>query len=145
MTRIGAIVAALLVVVALPACGMERDPADALGGRAVTVEVAALEHPPVQAVLTDIEQILTGYGDRVSIRRYDLETPEGELFAERHDLVGHTPLALFVDGSMNVVVNGRNVTFLGFPQGGGPLAAAEGSWTLDDLDAAIAERTGAAS
>lgn len=140
---------AILTVVLLVGCGAGPAAQDSSGGassgQAVTVEIVALEHPPVQAVLTDVEELLEGYGDRVELRRYDLETPEGEEFAARHDLVGHTPLALLIDGSVNATVNGQPVVFVGFPVGRGPVAAAEGGWTLDDLDAVIAERTDASS
>jgi hypothetical protein len=39
-----------------------------------------------------------------------------------------------------VEVSGRQVTFVGFPAGKGPIKQAEGDWTMDDFDAALRER-----
>jgi hypothetical protein len=107
----------------------------------VTVEVAYLNHPPVQPVLSEVDKLLATYGDRVSVTRYDFDTPEGETFAKVKGLTEHTPLAIFVNGSMQFDVNGRMIKYYRFPQGQSPRKMMEGNWTLQDLEQTLDEIT----
>ncbi len=108
----------------------------------VTVDIAYLEHAPVLAVLDQVNRVLAKYGNRLKVSRYDLDTPAGEAFAKSRRLTGHVPLAIFINGSMDVVLNGHRVRFYSFPQGEGTGMVAEGAWTLEALDAALAQATG---
>ncbi len=108
----------------------------------VTVDIAYLSHPPVLAVLDQVNRVLAKYGNRLKISRYDLDTPAGETFAKAKRLTGHVPLAIFINGSMDVTLGGHRVRFYSFPQGEGTGIVAGGAWTLDALDAALAQATG---
>lgn len=112
---------------------------------AATVEMAFHNHPPMRRVLADVDALLASYGDRVSVTRYDFDTPEGEAFANTKELTEHTPLALFVNGSMQFVINGRTIKFYSFPQGQGRGMMAAGNWTIQDLQHVLDEATSRAS
>lgn len=109
----------------------------------VTVDIAYLDHAPVLAVLDQVNRVLAKYGDRLKVSRFDLVTPAGEAFATAKRLTGHTPLAIYINGSMDVTLNGHHVRFYSFPQGEGTGTVAEGGWTLGALDATLAQATSA--
>ncbi len=148
-TRLGLFLATLLALaLSLSSCADDGD--EGAGGEANTgsakateVVVLALNHPPVRAVMSDVDGALAEFGPRVKVRRLDFESKEGEDFADEKGLTGHVPIAIFVDGSSKATVNGRAVTFVGFPKGRGPLPAAEGDWTLEELRSALSQRAGA--
>lgn len=115
-------------------------PASAAG--AVQVEIGYLSHPPVRGVLDQVDKLLASYGPRVSVARYDFETAEGADFTRAKNLTGHTPLAIFINGSMQFTVRDRQVSFYSFPSGDGTHAASGGEWTLDDLKQVLDQATG---
>lgn len=118
--------------------GSATGPASATGARgSAEVEIAFLNHPPVLAALTDVDKLLVSYGDKVTVVRYDLETDQGAAFAKSKHLVGHVPIAIFVNGAMEVKLKDRTVKFFSFPQGKGTFMVASGSWTAEDLRQAI--------
>ena len=103
----------------------------------VLVEVIALNHPPVRPILSDVDELLSSYGNRVQIQHYDFDTPEGQDFAKQHGLEAHTPLAIFINGQMEYELEGRKVKFYSFPQGQGTGMVPEVGWSLDDLRRAL--------
>jgi len=109
---------------------------------AATVEILAFNHPPLRPVLDQVNALLAPYGNRLSITRYDPVTVEGATFAKNKGVSGHVPLAIFVNGSDILTVNGKKVTFESFPKGQGTGMVADGEWTLADLDAALKQATG---
>ena len=111
-------------------------------GHGLAVVVVALDHPPVQRVMGEVNGTIAQFGDRVSVRHLDFESEEGQGFAEDNGVTGHVPLAIFLDGSPEATVDGRTARFVGFPQGRAPVPAAEGDWTLDELRGALAQRAG---
>jgi len=135
-----------VLAVLLAACGATNVAAPAPRAAAakpgtVTVEVAYLNHLPVRPVLSEVDKLLANYGDHVSVTRYDFDTPEGEAFAKAKGLTQHTPLAIFVNGSMQFTLNGRTVKFYSFPQGQGTGMVPEGGWTVQDLQQVLDEAT----
>jgi len=141
---------ALLSLVALSGCdqavslaaGPGPAPRTAKPG-VVTVEIAYLNHPPVRPVMADVDTTLAKYGDKVQVTKYDFDTPEGQAFAKARGLTEHTPLAIYIDGTMEFNLGGRQVKFYSFPQGSSTPMSPPGAWTLADLDAALAQTTGA--
>jgi hypothetical protein len=101
------------------------------------VEIAFLNHPPVLAALTDVDTLLVSYGDKITVTRYDLETDQGEQFVKSRRLTGHVPIAIYINGRMEVKLKDRSVKFFSFPQGKGTFMVASGSWTVEDLRQAI--------
>ncbi len=107
-------------------------PAAAVAGTP-KVEIAFLNHSPVLTALKDVDKLLASYGDKITVIRYDLETDEGAAFAKGKRLTGHVPLAIFINGAMEVKLNDRTVKFYSFPEGKGTFMVASGSWTVEDL------------
>jgi ABC-type glycerol-3-phosphate transport system substrate-binding protein len=101
------------------------------------VEIAFLNHSPVLMALTDVDALLASYGDKIVVTRYDLETDQGAQFVKSKRLTGHVPIAIFINGSMEIKLKDRSVKFFSFPQGKGTFMAASGSWTVEDLRQAI--------
>ena len=141
--------AALALIILLAGCGQGASVggsgvAGAAEGKpgVVAVDVLYLNHPPVTPILADIDKVVAGYGDRVKVTRYDDETPQGQDLAKARNVTGHVPLVIFINGSMEVKVDGRQVKFYSFPQGRSTFMAASGSWTMGDLDAALTQATG---
>jgi hypothetical protein len=121
------------IVLALAACAGSPSPTPGV----VTVDILFLNHPPVRDVLTQVDPVLAAYGDKVSVTRYDVDTPEGAAFAKQKGLTGHVPLAIFVNGVPTFDVNGRKVTFESFPQGAGTGMVPDGAWAVADLDSVL--------
>jgi len=103
----------------------------------LVVELIYLNHGPVRNVVTDIDNLLEGYGEQIHITRYSFGSSEGKSFAELRKLDGHIPLAVFINGSMKFKVDNRSVDFISFPQGGGTGFVADGEWSMDDLKQVI--------
>ena len=126
----------LIVGLLLAGCGANAAPAQPLPAAppgAPIVEIAYLNHSPVRGVITEVDNLLAEYGEQLYVIRYDFNTPEGEAFAQARDLTEHTPLAIFVNGSIEFTVGGRAVKFYSFPQGQGTFLASAGDWTMADL------------
>jgi hypothetical protein len=122
---------ALSAVLAAAGCSADKEAADD-SSTGVHVDLVYLNHPPVQPVLKDIDQVLAEYKGKISVSRHEADTPEGKEFTDKHDLTGHVAIAVVIDGK---------VSFKGFPTGEAPIKSAEGDWELEDLDAALQQRT----
>ena len=127
------IVPLLLLVWSMTACGM----AGATGPAVVQsvgkpgapkVEIVYLNHPPVRYVMGDVDKVLEVYGDNISVTRYRFETPEGDAFARSKGITEHTPIVIFINGSMDAVINGQPIKFYNFPGT---------SWKVEDLRASL--------
>lgn len=100
---------------------------------AVSVEIVYLNHLPVFSILTQVNNILTTYGQDISITWYDFDTKEGVTFAADKQITDHTPLIIFINGSRKATVNGQEVDFNNFPGS---------SWKIEDLRTALDQATG---
>jgi len=116
-------------------------PAAALPAQPVSVEILYMNHGPLLSTLRGIRELCNGYGKAVTVSWYDYESPEGEKFMARKGVRQHIPLIVWIDGKPTVKVNGKEVQFVGFPTGSGPLSF-QGKWTLDDLRGALDQATG---
>ena len=136
----------LIVMVLLTACGAGgAAPASVSAAAkpgAVKVDIVYLNHPPVRPVLDEVNALLDKYGDRVSVSHYDFDSTEGAAFAKAKGLIEHTPIAIFINGTMEFTNNNRAIKFFSFPQNQGTGMVADGTWTLDDLKAALDQATG---
>ena len=107
----------------------------------VSVEIAYRNHPPVREVLVDVDKLLGKYEKLVKIERYDIDTPEGEAFLKRMKITEPSVLAVFINGSLSFQQGEQQVQFVSFPVGKGTAMTQAGNWTLEDLDAALAQAT----
>lgn len=143
MKKISWAVLMIGAILTLTACGSATPaPVVPVASDTVTVDIIYLNHPPVIPVLDQVDALLKPYGDKVTVSRYDFDTPEGAAFAEKMGITGHGPLAIFVNGSQSFKLDGRTVTFNSFPQGAGTGMVPDGAWTTDDLDAILKIVTG---
>ena len=132
-------------VVALAVVGCGGRPAGSSSGSspiaknpgAPKVEIAFLNHTPVLSSLTEVDKLLASYGDKITVIRYDFDTDAGEAFAKSKKLKGHVPLAIFVNGAMELTLAGRPVKFSSFPAGSASAMVPNGTWTVEDLHQAI--------
>ncbi len=129
----------LIFLTFLAGCGSQSTSQPTVPPGVTSVEIAYLNHPPVRPILTQVDDLLKQYGDRVQVSRYDFDTPEGQTFAQDRDLTAHTPLAIFINGSMETTIGDRTIKFYSFPQGEGTGMVAEGAWTISDLRQALDE------
>lgn len=126
------------LVMALAACGANAGaPVVPVPSGTATVEIIYLNHPPVIPIIGQVDAVLKTYRDKVKVTKYDFDTPEGAAFAQKMGIMGHDPLAIFVNGSQSFKMDGRTVTFNSFPQGGGTGMVPPGAWTVADLDAVL--------
>jgi hypothetical protein len=104
-------------------------PATSLAAGKVRVEaVGFFSHPPMQPVLESIQSTCEGFGDKVELILHDETTDEGQQFLSKVGLSGHIPMALFVDGKIVHLIDGKTVTFRDFPGE---------TWSADDLKKVI--------
>ncbi len=122
----------LIVVSLLLALGVAAPPA-AQARPAVKLDILFMNHGPMQPVIKSIKEILARHASSASAAWYDFETASGRDFMREKGLRGHIPLLIFLNGSPTWQVQGRKVTFAGFPSGYGPYQF-RGEWSLADLD-----------
>jgi hypothetical protein len=116
-------------------------PAAALPAAPVSVEVLYMNHGPLQATIKEIKALCGGHGKALTAAWYDPESPEGEKFMAKKGLHGHVPLVIWIDGKTTVNVKGKDIEFVGFPNGSGP-SSFQGKWTTDDLRGALDQAVG---
>jgi len=110
---------------------------DAASDAKVDVVVAGVQgpaHAPMQPTINAIKEVLSKYGNRISVTWIDMETPEGQAYYSAHGLSAH--MNILINGKSTYRVNGKDVTFQWF----------EGQqWTKADLDAVISSLLGSGS
>jgi len=108
--------------------------------RPVAVEILYMNHGPLQPTLKDINALCAKYGNKIAVSRYDFDTREGERFMDRKGIKQHVPLVIWIEGKSTYKLNGKEISFVGFPSGSGP-AFFQGKWTMDDLRKALDQST----
>ncbi len=71
---------------------------------AAPLKVEALgffSHPPMWETRDTIQKVCQEFGDRVDLVMYDETTADGEKFMQSHNLSGHIPMVLYINGSLN--------------------------------------------
>ncbi len=106
----------------------------------VIVDILYMNHGPLRPTVEQIQQLLSGFGDKVNPSWYDFESKEGEKFMAQKGVRQHIPLVIWLNGKSTVPVEGRDVQLMGFPSGSGP-AAFQGKWTMADLRKALDQLT----
>jgi hypothetical protein len=119
-------IALVLVFTSLPATAAQK----------ISVEMLYMNHGPLLSTLKEIDSICAQYKDKVTVSRYDFESPEGERFMAKKGIHEHIPLMIWIDGKYAVSLNGKEIKFIGFPTGSGP-AFFQGKWTMEDLRKAL--------
>ena len=104
------------------------------------IDVLYMNHGPMRPTLRNLENLFNGYGEKIAVFRYDFESEEGERFKAQKGIQGHIPLVIWIEGKSTVKVNGKPVTFSGFPSGSGP-SSFQGKWNIEDLKMALDQAT----
>ena len=120
----------VLVTVGLAAAGEQK----------VSVEILYMNHGPLLSTLQDIDNACAQYKDKITVSRYDSESPEGERFKSKKGITQHVPLMIWIAGKSDVSIKGKEIKLSGFPTGSGP-AFFQGKWTIDDLRNALNQAT----
>jgi len=106
----------------------------------VQIEVLYMNHGPLRPTLRELDELFTGYGDRIAVYGHDFYSEEGERFKAEKGIKEHVPLVLWIDGKSTLKVNGTPVQFRGFPTGSGP-ASFQGKWNMEVLKQALDQVT----
>jgi hypothetical protein len=115
-------------------------PLTLFAAKEVKVEVLYMNHGPLLESLQQIKNVFSQYGSKITVSWYDFETKEGEQFMAKKGLTQHIPLVIWLDGKPALTVNGKEIKFVGFPTGSGPLPF-QGKWTMNDLRTALDQLT----
>jgi len=104
------------------------------------VEVLYMNHGPLMNTISQLKKIFASYGANISVSWYDFESQEGEQFMTKKGIKQHIPLVIWIDGKTKWMVGNKEVSFVGFPSGSGPIFF-QGKWTMDDLKGAFDQVT----
>ena len=115
-------------------------PFTVFAAKEVKVEVLYMNHGPLQSSLEQIKKVFSQYGNKITVSWYDFETKEGEQFMAKKRVTQHVPLVIWLDGKFALPVNGKEIKFVGFPTGSGPVFF-QGKWTMEDLRQALNQIT----
>jgi hypothetical protein len=132
MKKIAIVVVTVLVMLSLSLSAHAVKP--------TKVEVLYMNHGPLMSTVKQIKDVLSRYGDKLSVSWHDFDTSEGEQFMAKKGLKQHVPLVIWIDDNPSVKVGEKEIKFVGFPTGSGP-ASFQGKWTMDDLRTALDQVT----
>jgi hypothetical protein len=106
----------------------------------VTMEVLFMNHGPLRSTINNIRTIAAKYEGKVNVKWYDFDSREGVQFMKSKGISEHVPLIIWIKGGFTQKIDGKDVTFKGFPSGSGP-AMFRGAWDMDMLDKALHQAT----
>jgi len=115
-------------------------PGIVLADKPVRIDVLYMNHGPLLATLKEIKTVFAQYGNKVTVSWHDVDTQDGEQFMAKKGLRGHIPLVVWMDDKVKFQVDGKEITFAGFPTGSGPLFF-QGKWKMEDLKKALNQIT----
>ena len=119
---------------------MVASSSSAYAAKTAKIDVLYMNHGPLMDTINKIKDVVSNYGDKVTVSWYDYDTREGEQFMAKKGIRQHIPLVIWIDESPVATLGERKVQFVGFPTGSGP-AFFQGKWTVDDLRAALDQTT----
>ena len=106
----------------------------------IQMDILFMNHGPMQPTIREIKAIAGKYSGELEVHWHDSDLESGEQFMKKNNIQGHIPLLIFIDGTPSHEISGRQVTFMGFPNGAGPFQF-RGQWSMEDLEAVISSRT----
>jgi hypothetical protein len=108
-------------------------PTAARSATAVNLEIIYMNHGPMQPTIRNLKDILAEYHGKVIPQWFDADSSSGKKFMKKKKIQGHIPLLILVNGKKSFSINGKGITFQGFPSGAGPFKTVEGNWGIADL------------
>ena len=115
-------------------------PGIVLADKPVRIDVLYMNHGPLLETLKEIKTLFAQYGNNIVVSWYDVDTQNGEQFMAKKGIRGHIPLVVWLDDKVKFQVDGKEITFAGFPTGSGP-SFFQGKWKMDDLKKALNQVT----
>jgi hypothetical protein len=136
MNRVSIVVLTILLLLSAFLSGCARAPqADK-----TVVEILYLPHPPVKAVMTQVDSVLVRHPG-LDVRKVSFDDPDSQALIDKYKLTGHTPIAIFINGRNQFNVAGRQVIFRNFPKNNSFLPPGMGgNWDYKDLEAVLARQ-----
>ena len=98
------IIVFVLVTVGLAAAGEQK----------VSVEILYMNHGPLLSTLQDIDNACAQYKDKITVSRYDFDSPEGEKFKNKKGITQHVPLIIWIAGKNSVSIKGKEISLTVF-------------------------------
>jgi len=114
-------------------------PAQAEGAK--LVEIFYLPHRPAEAVVRDVEQVVSKFPG-VAIKTFSFEDPANRNILKKYGLTAHMPVAIFIDGKNEFTIAGRSFQLINFPKGNAFVPMFEGSWTYQDIETILTTGSG---
>ena len=99
----------------------------------VELEILFMNHGPMQPTIRNLKKLFAEYDGKIETRWFDADLASGKEFMKEKKICGHIPLLILINDETNFVVDDRETTFRGFPDGAGPFKAVEGNWSISDL------------
>ncbi|RUM45379.1 MAG: hypothetical protein DSY80_03415 [Desulfocapsa sp.] len=110
-------------------------------GTAAKVDILFMNHGPMRPTVAKIKTLLHGYGNTVQAGWYDVDQQSGQDFMRNNKINGHIPMLIRIDGQSEFTIDGRAVSFQGFPTGASPFKRVEGNWSPEDLKILLDQKT----
>ena len=105
------------------------------------VEIIALPHWPVQEALKPVHEALARFGDRIHVIELNADEPDGKKRLKSVGQRGHVPALILIDGMYQYTrPNGTTVDFINFPAAANSPMGLSGTWTANDVEAALLGR-----
>ncbi len=101
------------------------------------VEIFYLPHPPAEAIVKKVEDILKKYPE-YKIKKYNFYDANNKVKIESYKLLDHIPVAIFINGTDSFTIDGQKITLKNFPKGDAFVPTLEGSWSYEDLEKILA-------
>lgn len=102
------------------------------------LEILFLPHRPAIKVADEAENIARQFNN-VSIRRYSLDDAASHVLVQKYGLTDHLPIAIFINGQNQFMVNGKVMRFVNFPKSDAFIPGFAGEWDYADLKAVLGE------
>ncbi len=105
------------------------------------VEIISLPHWPVQDALKPIYDVLAKFGDKIRVIKLNADDEDGKKRMKSVGQKGHIPALILIDGMyLHTRPDGTRVEFINFPGGASSPMGIDGSWTPEDVEAAVRGR-----
>jgi len=127
---------AMLLFAILVTGGMVHG-ASCAAGSGVSVEILFMNHGPMQPTIRNLKATLQKFPGKVAATWHDYDTKDGKAFMKRQGVRGHFPCLIYINNSHTFNIEGRPITFKGFPTGAGPYQF-QGKWTFQHLERVLA-------
>jgi hypothetical protein len=111
----------------------------------VVVEVFYLPHPPAEAVVANIDKIVSSQKP-VEERKISFDDSNSQSLIKKYKLEGHIPVAIFINGHDRFTIDGQKIVFRNFPKDNSfaPMGLG-GNWSYKDFQKALQQELKAAN